>query len=95
MPEEAEEITELIIPTHVTKLGMYSFSNCQNLTKIVIPSTIRTIPYCCFEHCSKLKEVELPDNIEMKDHCFSCCTQLSNESKSKIPNEYIEEVIIE
>ena len=88
------ELKELIIPSHIRNIGMYSFSNCQNLTKIIIPSTITTIPYCCFEHCSNLKEVELPDNIEMKSHCFSCCTQLSNESKSKIPNEYIDEVKI-
>ena len=73
---------------------MFSFSNCQQLSKVIILSSIKEIPYCCFEHCSKLKEVELPDHIEMKSHCFTCCKELSNESKSKIPNEYIEEVII-
>ena len=82
-----EEITELIIPNHITKLGMFSFSNCKNLTKLIIPTSVREIPYCCFEHCSSLKEVQLPDEIKFDWKCFWQCHSLSKKSKQLIPKE--------
>ena len=85
------KITELIIPSHITKLGMFSFSNCSNLTKLVIPSTIKEIPYCCFEHCSNLHDVifEDPDHIQLERKCFWQCHSLSEASKKYIPEECI------
>ena len=65
-----EEITELIIPTHITKLGLFSFSKCQNLTKVVIPTSIKEIPYCCFEHCYSLYEIKLPKFIKIHKNNF-------------------------
>ena len=53
-----QTITEMVIPTHITSLGMFSFSNCQNLTRVVIPKSIKDIPYCCFEQCSVLKKID-------------------------------------
>ena len=89
------EIVDLVIPTHITQLGMFAFSNCQNITKVIIPSSVTTISYCCFEHCNNLKEIELPKDIELDWRCFTCCKSLSDKSKERIPNEFIEEVEIE
>ena len=74
---------ELVIPNHITKLGMFSFSNCTNLTKLVVPSTIKEIPYCCFEHCSQLVNVELPDDIQLERNCFWQCSSISKDIKEK------------
>ena len=87
-----EEITELIIPTHITKLGLFSFSNCKNLTKVVVPDSIKEIPFCCFEHCKKLVNVELPNEIKLERKCFWQCVSLSDESKEIIPEEFIGKV---
>ena len=85
-----QTITELIIPTHITKLGMFSFSNCSNLTKLIIPTSIKEIPYCCFEHCSNLKEVEIQDGIEIERKGFWGCINLPDSLKQKIPINFIE-----
>ena len=88
---ENDRIKKVIIPNNVTKLGIFTFSNCQKLTKVTIPSSITTIPYCCFEHCSQLVEVELSENIKMYLKCFWQCHSLSEKSKERIPDEFIEE----
>ena len=68
-----QQITEILIPTHITTLGQFSFSNCQQLTKVIIPSSVTTIPYCCFEHCYNLKELQLPNPIQLETNCFWQC----------------------
>ena len=76
-----EQITEMIIPTHITKLGKYSFSNCSNLTKLDVPTSIKEIPHFCFEHCKKLIDVQLPESVSYQRKCFWKCKSLTLETK--------------
>ena len=67
------KIVDLVSSNHVTKLGLFSFSNCKGLSKVIIPTSITEIPYCCFEHCSKLKSIKLPENIFISSMGFYNC----------------------
>ena len=84
---------ELVIPTNITKLGMFSFSNCKCLTKVIIPSSVKEIPYCCFEHCKQLKEVELPKDIVLEPKCFWECPLLKEIVKEEEHGEEDKEEI--
>ena len=86
-----EEVVELVIPTHINTLGMYSFSNCSKLTQVIIPTSIKTIPYYCFEHCSRLVDVRIPESIIFERNCFWKCNNLSQESKKIITDKFIDE----
>ena len=86
------EITEIIIPTHITQFGKFSFANCTKLTKVIIPESIKIIPYCCFDGCYELKEIEMPKEIQLKNHCFCSCELLKG--NKQIPDEFIEEIKI-
>ena len=82
---ENQEIIEMDIPTHITSLGLYSYSGCSKLRRITIPTSITYIPSYCFEHCTSLEDIIIPKNISYGMKCFHCCSSLSNESKQSIP----------
>ena len=84
-----QEIIEMDIPTHITSLGLYSYSGCSNLRRITIPTSITYIPSYCFEHCISLEDITIPTSISYGSKCFHCCSSLSDESKQYIPNDLI------
>ena len=84
-----QEIIEMDIPTHITSLGLYSYSGCSNLRRITIPTSITYIPSYCFEHCTSLEDITIPTSISYGSKCFHCCSSLSDESRQYIPNDLI------
>ena len=74
-----EEITELIIPEGVTKIGNYAFYGCDKLERIEIPNTVTSIGGYAFCNCTNLKSVILPDSITtISGGIFSCCSSLED-----------------
>lgn len=57
-------ITALAIPTTVTTIGDYAFSECISLNTINVPATISHIGEGVFEGCTSLKAITLNEGLE-------------------------------
>ena len=72
------EITEVIIPSGITKINNATFRNCRSLSNVVIPNTVTSIGTLAFNSCLALTEIELPESIQtIEDYAFSGCTRLT------------------
>ena len=78
---DGTKITEIKIPSGVTKIGKNAFSGCISLEKIEIPNSVTGIGVNAFRGCSKLADVSLPKNESFKklpDYCFYGDSLLKN-----------------
>ncbi|MCL2186708.1 MAG: leucine-rich repeat domain-containing protein [Treponema sp.] len=60
------DLTNIIIPTGVTRIGDYAFFHCSNLTSVVIPSGITNIGNFAFQDCSSLSMVFFGGNNNLE-----------------------------
>lgn len=58
-------ITEVVIPSGVTKIGDYSFASCNNLKSITIPNSVTSIGIYCFANCYALSSVTIPSGVTL------------------------------
>ena len=73
-----EGLTTITIPTSVTEIEEYAFSE-SSLTTIVIPSTVTKIGKYAFMSCKNLTTVTLSENISLiAEGLFSQCSNLEN-----------------
>ena len=76
-----ELITELVIPTSITKINAHTFSNWTFLTSLTIPENIKHIGEWAFAGCTSLTSVSLPENIKhIGEWAFAGCTSLTSVS---------------
>lgn len=61
--QECSELTEIIIPSSITKLSNYCFGDCTNLKSIEIPDRVTSIGSNCFNNCDALTSITIPANI--------------------------------
>ena len=67
-----------IIPSDVTSIGNYAFSNCSNLTEIIIPNSIVSIGEYAFAGCKNLTNITISESvISIGSYAFFCCSTLS------------------
>ena len=57
---EYEEVTEIVIPETVTKIGNYQFCGLKNVMNITIPNSVTSIGYSAFSGCTGLTSITLP-----------------------------------
>ncbi len=60
---DGEEITDLVIPDGVTRIGNYAFYDCSGLTSVTIPDSVKSIGNDAFRNCSGLRSVTIPDSV--------------------------------
>ena len=60
---DGEEVTDLIIPNSVTKIGNYAFEYCSNLTSVTIPNSVISIGDEAFYGCNGLTSVTIPNSV--------------------------------
>ena len=78
------EITNLIIPSTITKIKNYAFSGCSGLTAVEIPNSVTSIGSEAFAYCSGLTAVEIPNSvIYIGEGAFYKCSGLT---AVEIPN---------
>jgi hypothetical protein len=66
------------IPTGVTSIGDYAFSDCTNLTSVAIPSGVTNIGNYAFYNC-RLTSVTIPDSVTIiGDGAFEQCNHLAS-----------------
>ena len=65
------------IPSGVTVIADYAFSNCNQLTEITIPKGVSCIGYHAFSFCSRLTSVVIPEGVTtIEDNAFYDSTGL-------------------
>ena len=60
-------ITEVIIPGSVKKIGRNAFGNCEKLTGITIPDTVKSLDESAFDGCSRIKEDKIVASEKFKN----------------------------
>lgn len=58
-------ITEIIIPSTISKIGKYTFSGFSNVSKITIPNSVVVIEENAFAYNTGLVELKIPSGIEV------------------------------
>ena len=73
-----QNIRSYVIPSSVTSIGDYAFSDCCSLSEIVIPSSVTSIGDYAFWYCDSLSEIVIPSSVtSIGDSAFSHCYALS------------------
>lgn len=73
-----KEVTDIVIPSTLTKIGDYTFNGCKFITSLKIPSNITSIGTSTFANCTNLTSIDLPNSlISINDYAFEGCSQLS------------------
>ena len=71
------EVTELTLPSGITKIKPYSFSFCNSLTSIIIPDSVTSIEDYAFWHCGNLTNVTISHHVtSIGRYAFDGCTNL-------------------
>ena len=61
---EYKEVTEIVIPETITKIGDYQFYGFENVTSIIISNSVTSIGNYAFSDCSNLTNVYYKGKIE-------------------------------
>jgi serine/threonine protein kinase len=73
-----QNIKSYVIPSSVTSIGDYAFSDCRSLSEIVIPSSVTSIGDHAFSDCYSLSEIVIPSSVtSIGDSAFYSCSSLS------------------
>lgn len=72
-------ITEVVIPSGVTKIGNNVFYDCTSLSSVTIPNSVTSIGNGAFCHCRSLSSVTIPNGVTViGNQTFDGCTSLSS-----------------
>lgn len=56
-------VTEIIIPSKITSIGVHAFSNCTSLANVSIPNNILSIGNTAFYNCTGLTSITIPNSV--------------------------------
>ena len=74
-------VTEVFVPTSITKIGSYQMAYYKNLYSIYIPSNVKEIGVYAFEGCNNLSTIVIGNGVEKISYCaFRNCKCLSKVS---------------
>lgn len=63
------QITDVVIPTTVTRINDYAFSYNPILENVIIPYSVSAIEYCAFANCPELTYMFIPDSVTDIELC--------------------------
>ena len=77
--EECTNLSELVLPNTIKKIGYGVFSGCSNLTRITLPSSLESIENYAFKNCTSLVNIEIPNSVKsIGDGAFENCSSLTS-----------------
>lgn len=84
-------ITSLVLPKTLEKIGQKSFADCKSLRTIKFPTsrTNMVIELWAFNNCSSLESVEIPDGVDLGSNVFEGCTNLQSAVLPSTLSEFI------
>ncbi|MBR5415650.1 MAG: leucine-rich repeat domain-containing protein [Thermoguttaceae bacterium] len=73
-----KDISGIVIPDSVKKIGWLAFEGCTSLTSVVIPGSVTKIDVEAFKGCTSLTSVVIPNSVtEIGYYVFEGCTSLT------------------
>ena len=73
------EISDLIFPNNITKIGNYTFLNCSSLTSVTIPNSVTSIGLSAFNGCSGLTSITIPNSVtSIGRDAFTNCSGITS-----------------
>ena len=74
-----ELLTDLIVPSGVSKINDYAFYNCASLLTVTLPAGVTTIGEKTFDYCYDLNNISIPSSVNnILSGAFLNCESLSN-----------------
>ena len=74
--QEHQKLTVIHLPSSVTSIGNYAFSNCQQLTTVNGCEHVKEIFDGAFNNCIKLSNFPFGNELQTLDNCFNNCSSL-------------------
>ena len=76
--EGCSNLTNVSLPSTLTKIGDYAFDNCSALTDIVLPENVESIGIYAFYGCKALNTITLPGKLKtIGNYTFCNCASLT------------------
>lgn len=73
------DLTEIVIPDGINKIGHYAFNYCTKLTSVKIPDSVTQIGTSAFNTCESIVNLAIPDSVvEFGGNVFASCKNLTN-----------------
>lgn len=70
-------LTEIRLPTTLTKIGDAAFMCCYQLKKVRLPETLKVIGRGAFNDCQSLEQISMPSSLAiLEDNAFNNCNKL-------------------
>ena len=83
-------MSEIKIPSSVTKIENRAFYQCDRLKAILVPSSVQSIGNFAFYGCISLIQIEIPSSVQLIGECIlHGCTRLEKIQIIPSPNERI------
>lgn len=74
-----ENLTALVLPQGVTRIGSMAFWDCSALASLSLPASLRSIEASAFQGCTSLAGLPLPDGLEeVGGHAFAGCSAVTS-----------------
>lgn len=90
-----EQITNLVIPEGITKIGDYTFYNIKGIETLTTPESLSTIGKYAFG-LSDISTITLAGNLQsIGEYAFSCCDNLTSVTITSSTDEEHEGMVIE
>ena len=72
------EVTDLVVPDNVTRVGLAAFRKCNGLTSVTIPDQVTSIEGWAFSDCNNLASVTVGNGVtNIGEYVFLNCNRLS------------------
>ena len=72
---KGERVTELTIPSDITKINQCTFYNCKSLRIVNIPNHVTEIGTIAFDGCTSLQSINIPNSVtSIGNGAFGDCT---------------------
>ncbi len=74
-----KDVTAIVIPDGVTRIGDYAFNRCSKLKSVTIPDSVTSIGGNAFLQCPSLTSIKIPISVtSVGTYAFEGCTSLTN-----------------
>ena len=81
---EYEEVTKIVIPETITKIGAYQFCGFKRIVKIVIPYSVKEIGFAAFKGCQNLTSIIVDEKNPRYDSRNNCNAIIDTQTNTLI-----------